>query len=241
LSRTALTLPLLKDLIPGEIEYGTNFLIEFEPHSLWFETSFAIAVYGLKHGIRTDYHTWMRPPSQIRRSFSTLGLDVARLEEEDILRIGDSYTTQTGLGSPDSDNHTYSSSVKVADLSIAATQVIKSHELADKRRLHIDDNSSVLAQYNDEKVVIDYYRTRIIPECKTRELVAFHALAIDVHSQSFYKQFELFCDGIIDFRSQLRDDGIVHTLRVRMMRDRSYDSRPHKLQLLNDRQVAIVD
>jgi len=239
LSGSALTLPILRELIPGEIEYGTNFLVEFEPHSLWFETSVALAVYGLRNGIKTDYHTWMRPPSKIRESFSRLGLDVSRLEEMDILRIGDSYSTQTGLNSPDAD--AYSSSVKVADLSIAASQVIKSHEEADKQRLHIDDNNSVLTQYNDEKAVINYYRTRIIPECKTRELIAFHALAVDVHSQSFYKQFELFCDGIVDFRSQIRDDGIEQTIRVRMMRDRTYDSRPHKLQLLNNRQIVLLD
>lgn len=240
MSRSVPTIPILADLIPDGLEYGINLLVEFEPDSLWFETSFAIIAYAMRSQIRADYHTWTRSPEKIREALGRLDVDVQRLEGEDRLRIVDSYSTQTGLNVPQK-SHFSDSSVKIADLSIAATQSIKTHDETDKRRLHIDDNNSILAEYNEEKAVIQYYRTRIIPECKARELAAFHSLAAGVHTDTFYKQFELFCDGIIDFKSQEKDGLIEQLVRIRLMRGRSYDSRWRKLSLQKNNEVILTD
>jgi KaiC/GvpD/RAD55 family RecA-like ATPase len=228
-------------LIPGGIEYGVNMLVEFEPDSLWFETSFALAAYALRNRARTDYHTWIQPPGKIRDALSKFGLDVETLEREDLLRVADSYSSQTGLGIPGASQKWVSGSVKIADLSIMAAQLIKGHNEADKRRLHIDDNNSVLTEYNDEKAVIQFYRNRLIPECKARELAAFHSLAAGVHSDGFYKQFELFCDGIIDFKNQEKEGLIGQYVRVRMMRGQTPDSRWRKIDLLENGEVTIAD
>ncbi len=236
---------ILKQLIPGDIHYGTNLLVEFDPDSIWFETSLWIAADALRNGLKTAYHTWTRPPSAIREILSGLsGLDIPKLEEEDRLRIPDSYSAQTGLGLADpslSKNREKPQPLKISDLSIDAVQQIKSHAEADKRWLHIDDNNSVLVQYNEEKAVIDHYRTRLIPLCKARGLAAVHSLAAGIHSSSFYKQFELFCDGIIDFKSEEKGDRIEQFVRVRMMRGRTYDSRWRRLRLLDNGEVTLAE
>ena len=240
-------LPILKELIPDGVEYGANLLVEFEPHSIWYETSFTIAAHALRLGVRTDYHTWMRSPSKVREVFAKLGFDVKKLEQEDYLRILDSYTAQTGLGVPEirKQSGPYAAlfrSVKVSDLSLATAQEIKAgFQELDKRRLHLDDNNSVLAQYNEEKAVIEYYRTRVIPYCKAVELAAIHSLAVGVHSDTMYKQLESFCDGIIDFKSQEKGEKIEHLVRVRLMRNMNYDSRWRHLKLTDNGEVTLVD
>jgi len=78
----ALTLPILSDLVPGGFRYGLNLVVEFEPHSLWYESSLTITVHGLRSGARTDYHTFQHIPSEVVEALVRFGLDVQRLEEE---------------------------------------------------------------------------------------------------------------------------------------------------------------
>ena len=107
--------------------------------------------------------------------------------------------------------------------------------------MHLDDNNSVLAQYNEEKAVIEYYRTRVIPYCKAIELAAVHSLVVGIHSDAMYKQLESLCDGIIDFKSQEKCEQIEHLVRVRLVRGRSYDSRWRHIKLLNNSEVLLAD
>lgn len=231
---------ILNDLLPDGVEYGTNLLVEFEPTSIWFETSFTIAAEALRKGIKTTYHTWTRPPSKVRDIISNLsGLNLRKLEEQDLFRVNDSYTAQMGFDVTSSSTERVQP-LKVSELSIEATKIIKHTPEAEKRWLHIDDNDTVLVQYNDEKSVTDYYRTRIIPECKARELAAIHSIAMGVHSESFYKQFELFCDGIIDFRSEQRRGEIEHLVRTRLLRGKSWNSKWRKLTISRDGLVTIA-
>ena len=96
-----LALPILSDLVPGGFRYGLNLVVEFEPHSLWYETSLTIAAYGLRSGLRTDYHTFQHIPSEVVEALARFGLDVQKLEEEGNLRILDTYTVTTGVGIPE--------------------------------------------------------------------------------------------------------------------------------------------
>lgn len=111
---------------------------------------------------------------------------------------------------------------------------------AEKKRLHIDDNTSVLLQYNSEKEMIDLWRTRFIALSRARGDVMFHSLVGGVYSEAFYKQFESLCDGIIDFRSHEQGGQIEHEVRVRAMRGRTFDSRWRRLRLLTDGEVALA-
>ena len=244
---SGLSLPFLKELIEGSVDYGTSLLVEFEPDSIWYETSLTLAAQALKVGIRTDYHLFQHMPSELREAFTRFGLDVKQLEEHDSLRILDSYTVQTGLGVNESSEKSrvpryYSQSLKLSDWSIADVQRIKSGvPEEDKRRLHIDDNTGVLLQYNDEKACIDNWRTRSRPHTKVQEIVLFNSLMKGAASDAFTKQFELLSDAIIDIKSQEKEGRIEHVLRVRAMRGRPYDSRWRRLRLLQTGEVALAD
>ncbi len=98
----SVSLPLFKEMIPGGLSYGANYLVEFEPQSLWYETSLTIAAQGLRQGLRTDYHTFMHMPTEIRTALSSLGLTLPEFEEDDRFRIEDSYTATTFLQPPHS-------------------------------------------------------------------------------------------------------------------------------------------
>jgi hypothetical protein len=78
--------------------------------------------------------------------------------------------------------------------------------------LHIDDNTSVLAQYNDEKLLIDSWRTRFFPLARSRELIFVHSMVTGIYCEALHKQFELLCDGIIDFKSEESGGRVNHLL-----------------------------
>ncbi len=236
---------MIKNLVPERLNYGMHLAVEFEPHSIWYETSLTMAAHALKDGMKTDYHTFMRRPSEIRQALGRFGLDLKKLEEEDLLRIMDSYTAQTGLGVPEQPAKSqapWATSLKLSDWSIGAAQTMKDQSVPEshKKRLHIDDNTSVLNQYNEEKAFIDYWRTRMIPWARSLEQVIVNALAVGLYSESFYKHFELLMDGIIDIKSQEVAGEIKHYIRVRTLRGKAFDSRWHELQLANDGEVRIT-
>ncbi len=249
---SVLALPILNELVPGGFGYGINLLVEFEPQSIWYEASLTIAAHALSSGIRTDYHTFQHIPNEVIDALTRLGADVKKLEEEDLLRITDSYTAQAGLSAsykPERSGYTDTAgrpygiqSLKLSDWSIAVAQKIKAgYAEADKRRLHIDDNTSILARYNKENEIIDFWRTRAIPQARAQELAFLHAVVTGVASDAFYRQFESLADGIIEFKSQEKEGHIEHLVRVRTMRGRTYDSQWHELQLLDNGEVKLAE
>lgn len=239
---SALAPPLLKELVPSGFEYGTNLLVEFDPDSIWYETSLTIAAQALKAGMRTDYHTFQHTPEDIRKAFYRFGLDVKKLEDGDNLWIEDSYTVQTGLHAPQDQSDYTQVSVKLSDWSIGLAKDIKGGmPEAWKRRLHIDDNTGILLQYNEEKPMIDFWRTRVIPHSRARDCVVLQSLVRGVASAPFYKQFESLCDGIIDFKIEEHENELQHHVRVRSLRGRGYDSRWRRLRLLDNGEVTLAD
>ncbi len=238
-----LTLPILKELIPEGIEFGTALLIEFAPDSIWHEASLTMAAQALREGVRTAYHTFQHPPDETRRALTRLGLDVKKLENDRTLVILDSYTAQTGLGLQGRDNSAFQwDSLKVSDWSIEGSQTIKAGvPEARKRRLHIDDNLGILLQYNPEKVLIDWWRTRLILEERAYESVGLHSVVTGIASDAFYRQIEQSCDGIIDFKNEEKGAEIEQYIRVRILRGKRYNSRWRRLSQLDEGEVALAD
>jgi KaiC/GvpD/RAD55 family RecA-like ATPase len=240
------SIPLLGQVIGSSVNYGTLLLVEFEPDSLWYETSLTVAAHALRAGLKTDYHAFQRSPTIIREDLVKLGIEVLRLEQEQTLRIIDSYSVQTGLGGSKSDavqpSPFQSQSVKLSDWNIATSQEIKTGSPeAEKRRLHVDDNTSVLAQYNDEKLLIDSWRTRFFPLARSRELIFLHSMVTGIYSEALLKQFELLCDGIVDFKSEESGGRVNHRFRIRALRGKPCDSRWHGLKLLDNGEVVMED
>jgi class 3 adenylate cyclase/tetratricopeptide (TPR) repeat protein len=238
-------LPLLDEVLPGGLRYGANYLVEFEPQSLWFEASLTLCAQALRRGIRTDYHTFTHPPGDIRRQLTQLWVEVDRLEADDTFRIVDSYTVQTGIGAARKvGNVTTMNWVDLKTLRMeewdkgTVSALKKEVPEIEKKRLHIDDNTAVLVQFNDEKKVSEHFRTLVIPFARHLGLAAIHSAAAGIFSDSFYRQFESFCDGIIDIRAQERGSKIVHSIRVRVARGASHDSTWRELRLLANGEVG---
>ncbi len=223
-----LSLPIFRDLVAGGIRYGANYVVEFEPHSPWYETSLTIAAHAVTSGIRTEYHTFQHIPNEVKAAFTRLGLNLKQLEEQKVLRILDTYSVTTGLSTPEKPSVPRgrvlyeTQSFKLADWSLSLARVIKEGAPEeDKRWLHMDDNTSVLNQYNDEKLIIDIWRT-------------------GVASNAFYRQFEQLCDGIIDFKSEESSGRKEHHVRVRSLRGQACDSRWRRLQIRDNGQVTLA-
>ena len=233
-------------MIPDGIEYGATLLVEFKPDSLWYETSLTIAAQVLRHRAKTYYHAFAQSPKVVRESLIRLGLDVENLERDGLLKIIDSYTTQTGLGQPEAQftlehQPSVSLSTKLTDWSIDQAKSIKSGYPEEKKRwVHIDDNFSVLNRYNQESAIIDWVRTRDIPENRASEMIVFHSLLLGVASESFCNQMEVLHDIIIDFQSVERGEEIEHQVRVRLVRGKQVDSRWRRLQVRENGEVSFI-
>jgi TolB-like protein/pimeloyl-ACP methyl ester carboxylesterase/KaiC/GvpD/RAD55 family RecA-like ATPase/Tfp pilus assembly protein PilF len=238
------TLPLLEQILPGGLRYGANYLVEFEPQSLWFEASLTLCAQALRQGIRTDYHTFTHPPEDIRRHLGQMGLDLPKLEADDTFRIWDSYSVQTGLVTPSGGAggiQRMDSSVNMKDWDAGSISAIKGEvSEADKRRLHVDDNTSILVQFNDEKSVSEHFRTLTVPFVRRVEFAAIHSVAAGMFSDGFYRQFESFCDGVIDFRTKEEEEQIGHYMRLRFARGATHDSGWKRIGLVVDGEVEIV-
>ncbi|MBI3859053.1 MAG: hypothetical protein HY296_02265 [Thaumarchaeota archaeon] len=238
-------LPLLDDVLPGGLRFGANYLVEFEPQSLWYEASFTLCAQALREGQKTDYHTFTRPPDEVRTALSKLGIDVERLEEDDTFRIWDSFTVQTGMGEAarigkaTPRERVDLRSVKIADWDRGVTAEVGGEVPdVDRRRLHIDDNTSILLQFNDEKSVIEHFRTLTVPYARKFEMAAVHSIPTGIYSEGLSRQFESFCDGVIDLRSREEGDSVGHFMRLRFARGAEHDSRWRHIGLLGNGEVT---
>jgi adenylate cyclase len=240
-------LPFLRRVIPQGLDYGANYLVEFDASSLWYETSLSIAADALKNGIRTDYHAFTHSPRDVRAALVRLGLDLDALESDDTFRVWDSYAQQTRLAEPEMVGKlapTDPIDIHTLDLKKWTESDIEEpkrgiHE-ADSRRLHLDDDTSILLHFNDERTFIDHWRMHALPYARLHSLAVVHSVVKGVFSESFYRQFESFCDGVLDFRTEEKGESIEHSMRVRVMRGKSHDAAWQRLRLLEDGRVTIV-
>jgi KaiC/GvpD/RAD55 family RecA-like ATPase len=241
--------PIFSDLVPGGFTYGTNYLVEYQPSSLWYEASLTITARALKTGLRTHYHTFMRTPGEVREGFQRLGIDLKRLEGEDRFRLIDSCTGLTGLPIQPESRDVTKRLVGSASLNDPSwlesftanivTLLEKGAPETDKRWLHIDDNTSIFNRYFKEQDVLNIFHTRVFPLTRLLELSAFHSVVAGVWSDSFYKQFEAQCDGVIDFKAEEDDGQLENYVRVRSIRGKSCDSRWRHLRLEGSGEIVL--
>src|SRR5207245_9054211 len=83
----------------------------------------------------------------------------------------------------------------------------------------------IFNRYFKEQDVLNIFHTRVFQLTRILELSAFHSVVAGVCSESFYKQFEAQCDGVIDFKTEEDEGQLEKLVRVRANRGKSCDSR----------------
>jgi KaiC/GvpD/RAD55 family RecA-like ATPase len=231
--------PFLDSLSPGGFGRGRILLMEFQPHSLWYEASYTIASQAIRAGIRTDYHVFQHVPEDALGALSRLGTRVDRARREGLLRLLDSYTIQSGLRRP-SRQEPYgfaSLSLRLSEWKKGALGVLRDSE--EKDILHIDDNDSLLATANSEEEILDFFQSRAFAAARAKGITFLHGLATGIHSERFYHRIEAFVDGIVDFEAWDRGGQVDQVVRVRVLRGTSSDSRWRQLSVSRTGEVRI--
>ena len=240
-------LPFLKRIISQGFDYGATYLVEFDPPSLWFETSLTIAADALTNRIRTDYHTFTHSPADVRKALAHMGVDLEALEADDTFRIWDSYAQQVGMAEPEKVGRAQPMDpvdIHSLDLKVWTESDIKEPgrgiQAVDSRRLHVDDDTSIMLHFNTERAFIDHWRMHGLPYVRLHKLAAIHSVVKGIYSEPFYKQFESFCDGVIDFRAEEKGTSIEQSMRIRLMRGKPHDAAWQRLRLLDSGKVAFA-
>ncbi len=157
------------------------------------------------------------------------------LESKDKLMIRDSYSASLGLKSKE--KHAIPS-LKVADLSITVAKTLK-ESTANPDFLRIVDDESSLARFNDEKSWVEFVLTRVFARGALTKSPSIRGLITGVHSEWVYKRLEAAADGIIDFKLEESGEETKNMIRIRTMRNVSFDSRWHQLKVGENFEVML--
>jgi adenylate cyclase len=243
--RAPLKLPLLDDLAPNGFAYGGHYVVEFDTASPWYETSLTIAALALKRGLKTQYHVFQRYPSEVVEALTSFGLDARKIEKEGLLRIVDAYSeTVDWQLSPKVKRRRVSSTEEPLDLSgdpaFFAKWIRSGVPEKEKGWIHLDDNSGVFLQYNDEESFLNIWRTAHLPATRAGAMAHFLAFPKGVGSDSFFTKFEALCDGIIDLKTEESAGRLERYIRIRYLKGREFDSRWHRLDVQPNGEVLVV-
>lgn len=227
-------IPLIEDLTRAAIPPGTNFLVEFDPASQWYNASLTIAAGWLKTGGSVSYIAESQSPNDVRSQLRQLGLETEELERDDRLWITDFYTVSLGQKSKEKFSP---QSLKVADLSlwIAREAMVESPA---PEFLVLADNISILDRFNDEKNWVEMFLTRPIPMSKSRQVTQLMGILSGVHSSWAYKQLEAAMDGIVDFKVEELGDETRDLMRIRTLRKVGFDRKWHALTVSENTEIS---
>ncbi|TMI54183.1 hypothetical protein E6H13_01270 [Candidatus Bathyarchaeota archaeon] len=190
----------------------------------------------------------MHIPAEVREGLQKLGANLKKMESEEKFRLIDSYSGLTALPIQPEPGRMIAGRPRLSlnDPSYLekytaniASLLTEGAPETDKRWLHLDDNTSIYNRYFKEQDVLDIFQTRVFQETRILELSVFHAVVAGVWSESFYKQFEAQCDGVIDFKAVEDEGQLENFVRVRSLRGKSCDSRWRHLHLGSNGEIAL--
>ena len=209
-------------------------LVEFDAASDWFNASLTIAAGWLKASGGVSYNDWTQSPDDLRAKLSRFGLHVDALEKEGRLLIWDAHTATLGQKSKET---MAPESLKVADLSLFVKEAMRGPP--DPSWLHISDNASTLARFNDDKSWTELVLTRFYPFIKLGKMTSLSAFTRGLHGEWVYRKLEAEADGVIDFKLDEAADPPKNLIRIRSLRDVGYDGRWHPLRINENFEVTL--
>ncbi len=230
-------IPLVEDLIRAPIAPGTNFLVEFDPASQWYNASLTIAAGWLKTGGSVSFVAQSLSPDYLRSQLQQLGLNIVELERNDRFWITDLYTGSLGQKSKE---RFAPESLKVSDISLWIAKEAMT-DSPSPEFLVISDNGSILDRFNDEENWVEMVLTRPIPMSKPRQITQLIGIISGVHSSWAYKQLESAVEGIIDFKVEEVGGEARDLMRIRTLRKGEFDRRWHELKLSENSEVTLKD
>lgn len=241
-------IPLIDDLLKAPLVPGASILVEYDPTAAWYQASLNIAAGWLKSGGVVTYGVTSQPPDNIRSQLGNLGLDVRKLEADNKLRIFDWYTAT--LGRKSTEQYAFYS-LKAADLSVLFSKYL----MADKATvtasdvqlvpspspdwLRLLDDMSCLSRFNEEKSWVEFVRTRLIPIGSLWKATGIGGVIKGVHSDWVYKNLEAASDGVIDIKLDETSEEARSMIRIRSMRNASFDSKWHPLSVNENLEVTL--
>lgn len=236
-------LPLVEDLTTGPVPAGSNILVEYDPTSQWYNASLTIAAGWLKseENRSVRYEAAAQPPDHVRSQLKRLGLDASLLEnrlvdaEYERLQIFDTYTVS--LGQKSTEKYHWDS-LKVADMSVAASRDFMRRAPSPDRLIIIDDDS-MLARFNDERAWVELELTRFLPIAGIRKMVYIVGVMKGVLSDWVYKKLEGACEIVVDFRLDETSDPPRDLMRIRSARNVGVDRRWHGLKVGENFEVTL--
>ncbi len=236
LTEDVMRIPGFETLIPSGVLWGTMVLVEFEPDSLWYPLASTIVSSSLKRGYLVDYHTLTREPDELRDELQRMGVEVSKCEQSGALEFIDYYAPSIGRASKEKRTI---SSLKLSELSLDLSRDLKNMTRFRHKVLHLDDNYSVVLQFNEERIFVQYIRDRDLLWKKNVQAVNLFGLTRGVHSEYLYHSLEDLAKGIIDIKTEEKAGVLKNLLRVRTMKGIQHDSSWHELLLERNGQVAI--
>lgn len=226
---------IIEDLTTVTLPEGSVVVVEFEPASQWYGASYTIAAGWLRSGGSVTYGVFSQSPDEARSYLKSLGLDMEALENGERLRIVDAYTATLGQKSIERYPIT---SLKVTDLSLEFAKAMRTTP-SGAAKLHIRDNASTIARFNDERTWVEFLLTRLFPSHKMRKVTAIIGIVKGVHSEWVYKQLEAAADGVIDFKVDDVNGERRSFIGIRNMRKAVFDSRWYPLKIRENLEVAL--
>ena len=105
--------------------------------------------------------------------------------------------------------------------------------------MHIDDNETILLQFNAEETILNGWRTTFVPMAKSRELLILHALVTGIASESFYRKTETMADAIIDVSVKEEAERLENYVRLRTLRETKFDSSWRRVELKTNGEIRV--
>jgi KaiC/GvpD/RAD55 family RecA-like ATPase len=255
----SVTVPLLAPLIPGGIRPGTMLLVEFDPESQWFSVATTIAArfYETKHHV--GYLAMGRPPEEVKRSLTGLGVNVSDGEKTGLLAIEDWYSASLSGGRVEhaGKDRLFEStesglrvlSLKVADLSVEWLKSSRSaphpvYDIVDfwpAGSLIIVESFSSILRFNEEKAFVEWIESRVNPAERKRQSITIQGFVRGIHSDQLYKLMENASDGVIDIRVQERGEETKNVLRVRSLKGQPHDTKWHEIVIESNGEVTLAE